>query len=75
MATVNKTLETSYGQFVVEKVDDVLTLSEDYIDKYLPDSEEEAEGTGKSSVQSNYLQLVECLLHKLEIMASKPDWL
>ncbi|KAJ8310928.1 hypothetical protein KUTeg_011520 [Tegillarca granosa] len=45
MATVNKTLETSYGQYVVEKMDDVLTMSEDYLDKYLPDSEEEAEGT------------------------------
>lgn len=43
MATVNRTLETSYGQFMKDKMDDVLDISEDYIDKYLPDAGEEEE--------------------------------
>lgn len=41
LSTVNRTLETPYGQFVVDKVSDALTLSEDYVEKYLPPCEEE----------------------------------
>ncbi|XP_061172993.1 perilipin-2-like isoform X2 [Saccostrea echinata] len=41
MTVVSKSMETTYGQFVAEKMNDALTVSEDYINKYLPPEEEE----------------------------------
>ena len=46
MVTINRTLETSYGQYVVDKVSDALTVSEDYVEKYLPPCEEEEDRDG-----------------------------
>lgn len=41
MTTVNRSLETPLGKYAMEKVNDALTLSEDYLEKYLPPTEEE----------------------------------
>lgn len=38
-----KSLDTPYGKFVLEKVDEALALSETYVEKYLPETEEEGE--------------------------------
>lgn len=43
MTVVSKSMETTYGQIVAGKMNDALTLSEDYINKYLPAEEEEKE--------------------------------
>lgn len=41
MTTVSRTLESPLGKFAMEKVNEALTVSEEYIEKYLPPSEEE----------------------------------
>ncbi|XP_048732411.2 perilipin-2-like isoform X2 [Ostrea edulis] len=41
MTVVSKSMETTYGQYVADKMNDALTISEDYINKYLPEGEEE----------------------------------
>lgn len=41
MTVVSKSMETTYGQFVAGKMNNALTLSEDYINKYLPAEEDE----------------------------------
>ncbi|XP_069137293.1 perilipin-2-like isoform X2 [Argopecten irradians] len=38
---VSKAMDTSYGHYVTDKVNTALTLSEEYLDKYLPEDEEE----------------------------------
>lgn len=38
-----KSLDTQYGKFVMEKVDEALALSEAYVEKYLPETEEDRE--------------------------------
>jgi hypothetical protein len=43
MTVVSKSMETTYGQYVADKMNDALTVSEDYINKYLPPAEEEEE--------------------------------
>lgn len=48
MTVVSKSMETTYGQIVAGKMNDALTLSEDYINKYLPAEEEEEKETGRS---------------------------
>ena len=40
---VNQLLETRAGQYVQEKVDNVLTGTEAYVDYYLPEDQKEAE--------------------------------
>lgn len=40
---VVKTMETPYGQFVSGHMNNALALSEQYVDKYLPESESESE--------------------------------
>lgn len=35
-----KSIDSPYGKFVLEKVDEALALSESYVEKYLPESEE-----------------------------------
>lgn len=46
MNVYSRTLETSYGQYVAGKVNDALTLSEGYINKYLPAEEVEEKENG-----------------------------
>jgi hypothetical protein len=41
MTTVSRTLESPLGKFAMEKVNEALTVSEEYVEKYLPPSEEE----------------------------------
>ncbi|XP_052797266.1 perilipin-2-like isoform X1 [Mya arenaria] len=41
MTTAARTLETPLGQYAMDKVNDALTLSEDYIEKYLPAGDDE----------------------------------
>ena len=36
---VSKSMETTYGQLVMTSVDGLLTISESYVDKYLPSDE------------------------------------
>lgn len=48
MTVVSKSMETTYGQFVAGKMNDALTLSEDYINKYLPAEEDEDKENGRS---------------------------
>lgn len=48
MTVVSKSMETTYGQIVAGKMNDALTLSEDYINKYLPAEEEEEKENGRS---------------------------
>ena len=50
MNVYSRTLETSYGQYVAGKVNDALTLSEGYINKYLPAEEVEEKENGKCLV-------------------------
>lgn len=50
MNVYSRTLETSYGQYVACKVNDALTLSEGYINKYLPAEEVEEKENGKCLV-------------------------
>ena len=38
-----KSLDSDYGKFVLEKVDEALALSEAYVEKYLPELEIEGE--------------------------------
>ncbi|XP_033742966.1 perilipin-2-like isoform X2 [Pecten maximus] len=38
---VSKAMDTPYGHYVVDKVNTALTLSEEYLDKYLPEEDEE----------------------------------
>lgn len=40
---VVKTMETPYGQFVSNQVNNALAVSEQYVDKYLPESDSEDE--------------------------------
>lgn len=40
---VVKTMETPYGQFVSGQMNNALALSEQYVDKYLPEAESESE--------------------------------
>lgn len=47
MTTVNRSLETPLGKYAMEKVNDALTLSEEYVEKYLPPTEEELKGNMK----------------------------
>ncbi|XP_041365306.1 perilipin-2-like isoform X2 [Gigantopelta aegis] len=44
---VIKSLETTYGQLVLTGVDGLLTISESYVDKYLPSDEEHSEDEKK----------------------------
>lgn len=48
MTVVSKSMETTYGQFVAGKMNNALTLSEDYINKYLPAEEDEEKENGRS---------------------------
>lgn len=43
MTALNRTLESPLGKFAMEKVHEALTVSEDYVEKYLPPTEEELE--------------------------------
>ena len=45
-----KSLDTPYGKFVLEKVDEALALSEVYVEKYLPEIEIEGE-PGEEEIQ------------------------
>ena len=40
---VTKTMDSPYGQFVTNQVNSALTVSEQYVDKYLPESDSEDE--------------------------------
>ena len=35
-----KSMDSPYGKFVLDKMDEALTLSEAYVEKYLPEEEE-----------------------------------
>lgn len=41
---VAKTMDTPYGQFVSSQVNNALDFSEQYVEKYLPESDSEDEG-------------------------------
>ncbi|XP_045156473.2 perilipin-2-like [Mercenaria mercenaria] len=41
VTTISRTLESPLGKFAMEKVNEALTVSEDYVEKYLPPTEEE----------------------------------
>lgn len=41
MTKVNSTLETPLAKFALEKINEALTVSEEYVEKYLPPSDEE----------------------------------
>lgn len=46
MMQVNRTLETPVAKFALEKVNEALTVSEEYVEKYLPPSDEELSEKG-----------------------------
>lgn len=47
VTTVCRTLETPMGQYAMEKVNEALTLSEDYIEQYLPPADDEQQENGE----------------------------
>ncbi|KAL4227970.1 Perilipin-2 [Mactra antiquata] len=47
---VSRTLESPVGRFAMEKVNEALTVSEDYVEKYLPPCEEELQEQEKAPV-------------------------
>ncbi|KAL3865647.1 hypothetical protein ACJMK2_043013 [Sinanodonta woodiana] len=51
VAQVSRSMETQYGKFVMQKVNDALDFSEQCVDKYLPDSEEDGEDEGEDGNQ------------------------
>ncbi|ESO92428.1 hypothetical protein LOTGIDRAFT_162734 [Lottia gigantea] len=61
---LDKTLETSYGKYVADKVDDVLTYSENYVDKYLCESDETCK-MEVDMVTKNPITRVGVLSHKV----------
>lgn len=46
MMQVNRTLDTPLGKFALEKMNEALTVSEEYVEKYLPPSDEELSEKG-----------------------------
>ena len=61
---VSRSLETPVAKFAFEKVNEALTLSEEYIEKYLPESEGEADaGMEASSYFKSTLQLLVLKTH------------
>ena len=51
MTKVNRTLETPLGKFALEKMNEALTVSEEYVEKYLPPSDEEMNNKGTNLCQ------------------------
>ncbi|XP_060595048.1 perilipin-2-like [Ruditapes philippinarum] len=51
MTTVSRTLESPLGKFAMEKVNEALTVSEEYVEKYLPPSEEEMTEAEKAPLE------------------------
>ena len=47
MTTVNKSLETPMGKFAIDKINEALTVSEVYVEKYLPPGEDEQDDDEK----------------------------
>lgn len=51
MTALNRTLESPIGKFAMEKVHEALTVSEEYVEKYLPPTEEELEDEMKAPME------------------------
>lgn len=57
--TVNKSMETPVGRFAMEKMNEALTLSEEYIEKYLPPDADAPEGDDQAIVEKAPLEVDE----------------
>ena len=44
--TLTRTLDTPLAKYAMEKVNEALTVSEDYVEKYLPAGDDEAQDKG-----------------------------
>ena len=56
-----KSMDNPYGKFVLDKMDEALTLSEAYVEKYLPEEEvenikEEEQGKDTALRRSDFFQ-------------------
>ena len=59
-----KSMDSQYGKFVLEKVDEALALSEAYVEKYLPELEVEGEKQIEKQGRVNRLIRIQLYCHK-----------
>lgn len=57
MTKVARTLDSPVGRYAMEKVNEALTVSEDYVEKYLPPSEEELDEKAKGTYSDNLISI------------------